>query len=364
MRCKGENMKQKAFAVIFSLGLLLSGCGSLLNGEYIWTEKYEPPQSQSGGEYVPISNYLQLQNALEDMVENGVVRSVFSVAGYDTNDPDADFTSAVRELKSTHPIAAYSVDQITYEAGTIAGNSVLVIEISYLHNRSEIRDIITVQDNAAAMEAVYDALANCQDGIVLQIQDYRVTDFARMVEVYALENPHKVMEMPRVVEDVYPKTGKTRVVALDFHYQTSFEDMKAMQSTVASVFSDAKLHVAGNGSAFEKYSKLYAFLMDRYDYIIEATTTPTFSLLYHGIGDSRAFAMVYSAMCRQAGLECILVSGTRDGQSWYWNIIRHGGVYYHLDLIQCDVDGEFAIRGDDEMSGYVWDYTIYPTCGS
>ena len=356
-------MKLKVFAVVLLMSMLLSGCGSFMNGEYVWTEKYEPPQSQTDVDYVWISNYLQMQNALEDMVENGVIRKVFSVAGYDTGDHSADFASAVKELKSNHPIAAYAVDQITCEAGTIAGEPVLVVTISYLHNRSEIRNIITVRDTADAIEAVHEALADCQDGIVLQIEDYRETDFSKIVEAYGMDHPHIVMELPRVVEEVYPKTGKTRVISLQFYYQTNQNYRKVMHETVAAVFSDAQLQVARKRTEFEKYSGLYVFLARRYDYFIEPSATPAFSLLCHGIGDSKSFAMVYAAMCRQAGLECIMVSGTRDGQSWYWNMIRHGDTYYHLDLIQCSEEGSFAIRDDDAMSGYVWDYTAYPACG-
>ena len=45
--------------------------------------------------------------------------------------------------------------------------------------------------------------------------------------------------------------------------------------------------------------------MERYDYRIETSITPAYSLLRHGVGDSRAFAVVYAAMCQQAGLECL-----------------------------------------------------------
>ena len=197
---------------------------------------------------------------------------------------------------------------------------------------------------------------------MLQIRDYRVTDFSDLIEAYALKYPDVVMELPRVVEDVYPKTGKIRLVALEFHYQTSQADMKAMQQTVAAVFADAKQQVAGKVSPYDRYVGLYAFLVNRYEYIHESTDTPAFSLLYHGVGDSRAFAMVYAAMCRQAGLECQMISGTRDGQSWCWNIIRYEGVYYHLDLLQCCEDGKFTFRGDGEMEGYVWDHSAYPAC--
>lgn len=356
-------MKVRTFFVVLMLGVLLSGCSFSMNGEYVWTEKYEPSQSQMSDERIQISNYLQLQNVLERMVETGTTRNVISVEAYDAGTLNADFVSAVEKLKDTHPIAAYAVDQITCEAGTIAGGSVLVIQISYLHNRSQISKIITVKDNAAAMEVVYEALAEFREIVLLKIEDYRVTDFSQAVEAYAQENPDIVMEVPRVVEGVYPKTGSARLVELTFHYQTSRDDMKVMQDVVAPIFNAAVLDASNGKTNYEKYARLYTFLMNRYVYTIEPTTTPAFSLLYHGIGDSKAFAQVYAAICRRAGLECILVTGTRDGQEWYWNIIRYEGAYYHMDLLRCIEEGRFDALADGDMTGYVWNYSAYPDCG-
>ena len=100
--------------------------------------------------------------------------------------------------------------------------------------------------------------------------------------------------------------------------------------------------------------------MERFDYKIETSITPAYSLLRHGVGDSRAFANVYGAMCRSAGLECLTVTGTRNGEPWTWNMICDNGIYYHLDLTRCKEDGSFCERAEGSMTGYVWDYSAFP----
>ena len=64
-------------------------------------------------------------------------------------------------------------------------------------------------------------------------------------------------------------------------------------------------------------------------------------------------------MCRQAGVDCQVVSGTRDGESWHWNIIREENVYYHVDLLRCNEGGGFSRRTAAQMQDYVWDYSAY-----
>ena len=67
-------------------------------------------------------------------------------------------------------------------------------------------------------------------------------------------------------------------------------------------------------------------------------------------------------MCRAAGLECIVVTGTRSGEPWTWNIICQDGAYWHVDLLRCNETGKFRRQLDMEMTGYVWDYSAYPSC--
>jgi hypothetical protein len=168
------------------------------------------------------------------------------------------------------------------------------------------------------------------------------------------------METPQISVVVYPETGQQRVIELKFTYQNSRATLRQMQSQVSSVFSSAELYVIGKGNTMEKAALLYSFLMERYDYVMQTSITPAYSLLQYGVGDNKAFASVFAAMCEQSGLRCQVVTGTRRGEPWFWNLIYVSGVYYHVDLLACNQLGGFRAWTDADMNGYVWDYSAYP----
>ena len=127
-----------------------------------------------------------------------------------------------------------------------------------------------------------------------------------------------------------------------------------------AVFTSAELYVKKTEQVSEIYSQLYSFLMERHNYTVQSSETPAYSLLYRGVGDCRAFATVYAAMCRRAELDCQVVSGTRDGMQWQWNVVRFRGKYYHVDLLSCREAGAFQMHEPSEMEDYVWDYSSFP----
>ena len=58
-----------------------------------------------------------------------------------------------------------------------------------------------------------------------------------------------------------------------------------------------------------------------------------------------------------------MVTGTKAGEPWFWNIIHEDGNYYHVDLLRSSGYGAYQKLMDWEMEGYVWDYAAYPQCG-
>jgi hypothetical protein len=210
----------------------------------------------------------------------------------------------------------------------------------------------------------YDYYFSAQDeDVVLLVERYSQFDLEQFVDDYARNNPQYVMEIPQVAVSVYPDSGTSRVLEITFSYENSRDNLRMMQSQVAPVFASASLYVSVSGSDFQKYSQLYVFLMERFDYEIVTSITPAYSLLCHGVGDQRAFATVFAAMCSRAGLECQVVTGTRDGKPWCWNIVKMEENYLHVDLIRCSQTGGFRQCSDEEMIGYVWDYSAYPQTG-
>ncbi|MDD6201078.1 MAG: transglutaminase-like domain-containing protein [Firmicutes bacterium] len=355
---------KRLILLILALCLLLGGCSSLLDGSYVSVKPHQEQSSQTASQSVAVSSFSGLCRALENMVQNGTVNGVISVANYNQLIVARDMDAAVQKTLTEYPIGAYAVEDIQFELGTNAGKPAIAVDIRYFHDRSDLQKIHHVDKMQAAEEVIAQALTNCDSGLVLYIGRFEDRDFAQWVDDYGDLNPDKVMEIPQVTANLYPETGSSRVVELKFTYQNSRETLRAMQSQVEDLFSDAESGVRDLTEPLEQYKEIYAYLTSLLEaYQVETSITPAYSLLIHGVGDASAFATVYSAMCRRLGLECITVTGTRSGQPWNWNILCLDGVYYHLDVLRSMETGSFRTYTDEAFSGYVWDYAAYPACG-
>ena len=353
----------KRLCPLLCLCLLLCGC-SWMDGSYVSITPHVVTRDSDSSDTAKISTYSQLRNALTDLVDSGSTHGLFSLVDYPQERIDSDMTLAISYIKWNYPIGAYAVEELEYEYGSGGSQNVLSVDIVYRREKAEINRIQTVRGIAGAQSAIASALRQCSGSLVLQVTNYTSADFAQMVADYAAEYPQTVMEVPLVTYEVYPNSGDIRIVEMYFSYQTSRESLRSMQTSVMPIFSSAQLYVSGNTGNYTKYSQLYTFLTERFDYTFETSITPSYSLLCHGVGDSRAFAQVYAAMCRQVGLSCQVVSGTRNGESRCWNIVQDGEIYYHVDLLRNMDEGGYRQRSDAEMQGYVWDYSAYPPCGA
>ena len=354
---------KRLIPILLVLCMLLSGCAGFLDGSFHSVTPHEEKETPKEEQVLSAINYGTLYATLCAMVEKGEESGIISVEKYDQSQVVADMTKAIEQVRDKDPITAYAVKEIRFEYGSNAGQSALAVNIDYLANRTEIHKIQRLTDMNRAKHAIGVALDQCESGVVLYVENYEDTDLVQWVKNYAAEHPEKVMEAPEVISNIYPNEGSRRVIELKFAYQNSRDDLKTMQSKVLPLFEVATIYAGMDSGETERYFKLYSFLMGSSpEFLLETSITPAYSLLEHGVGDSRAFALVYAAMCREAGLGCITVTGTRAGEPWYWNIIQMDGRYYHVDLLQCYQVDWFEGKLDGDMSGYVWDYSAYPEC--
>lgn len=353
-------MKRTLLPLLFALSLLLGGCG-WLNGSFVSVTPHEAPKQVAHADTITAANYKDFLAALKQLVAAGTEVAAIHVEEYPEKALEVGVRRAVYNVMHNDPIGAYAVEDIQYEIGSSSGLPAVSITVTYRHNSTELQRIRRAVSIPQVQIIVANALESYEAGIVLLVGQYEDTDFSQFVQDYAREHPETIMEIPQVTQALYG-TGESRVVELIFSYQTSRDSLRRMQAQVKPVFESAVLYVSGDGDDYQKFSQLYAFLMERFDYKLETSITPSYSLLRHGIGDSRAFAQVYAAMCRDAGLTCMTVTGTRDGEPWTWNMILDGEEYYHVDLLRCSERGKYRELMDEEMEGYVWDYSDYPAC--
>jgi len=356
-------MKRNVIATAVAACLLLTGCSSWMDGHYAFVEPHMEQSLKNEEEILSVSNQWGMRAALTNMLESATESRTISVENVDPALVEEFVQKGIQYILRNNPIADYAVESIDYEIGVTGGISAVMIRVWYNHNRAEIQQIRQVQGIDGATGLIYAALNELEQGITLKILNYRQTDFVQIVEDYALRQPDQVMEIPQVTVNLYPDYGLDRIVELKFTYQNSRDSLKEMKRYVEPRFTAAELYVSGEEEQSVKFARLYAFLMETTHYTMETSITPSYSLLRHSVGDSKAFATVYAAMCRRAGLDCQVITGTKTGEPWFWNIICEDEVYYHVDLLRSSAAGTYQKLSDGEMDGYVWDYAAYPQCG-
>ena len=317
---------------------------------------------QSDRTSIPVRSYSELYSVLTEQVEAGAKEVFLSVNLGGEALARSNLDKAIAQLCQENPFAGYAVDKITYEFGSNIGHNTAAVTITYLENRMEIQKIQRAENLEQAKTLISEQLKSCSTGMVLYLENPADTDFVQLVTDYAQNYPQYVMEIPEVAVNLYPENGAKQVVEIKFSYQTSRDSLRTMQARVHPVFASAAIVAQKPGTPEEKLSQLYTLLMERYpEYEFQTSITPTYSLLLHGVGDARAFATVYAAMCREAGINCKLVTGTHQGAPWVWNVVQTDSGWYHVDLLQCRNEGLFSLGTDSTMSDYVWDYSAFET---
>ena len=348
---------------VFCLCILLlaglSGCDLWLSGDYSKVVPHSLPAETPQTNKVEVSDYGSLRDAIVNAVSSGMQEAVIYYPKEDVNTISAYMDAAVRYVTKEHPVGAYAVTEIKYQIGTNSGVQAVALQIAYSKSTAQIRKLQSVSGVDAAKELIAGALEKCEASVVFYMDNYDGTDFVQFVSDYIDAHPDTCMQLPQISAMSYPENAKQRVVELVFSYRTSRDTLRAMQQNVADIFASAELYVSGDVDKWEKYTLLYSLLMERHDYTLQTSITPAYSLLLHGVGDSKAFAVVYAAMCRRAGLNCQTVTGTKNGEVYTWNVILDGNVYYFVDLIRCDEEGGFRRLTAEQMNGYVWDYSAY-----
>lgn len=352
---------KKMIGLMLVLSLLLSGCSYWMNGSYSSVVPHIEPNTQISTQPDSIANYFQTKTSLTAMIMNSTESAVFTILYDSVNEAERDMNKAIREVRETNPYAVYAVEDIRYEMGTNSGRSAVQVQITYLQGRVDVKTIRTVKDMAEVETLIAEQLNDCSAGVVFYCESWGEKDYKQIVADYAHANPHEVIEEPEVTVNIYPENATKQVVELKFNYQTSRDSLRTMQSQVAVVFSSAESSVDPEAAELEQCAQLYSFLMKRYPtYELQTSITPAYSLLRHGVGDERAFATVYAAMCRRIGLDCKVVTGTRGGKPWTWNAVKIDETYHHIDLLRNREEGQFHSYAGEEMLEYVWDYSQYP----
>lgn len=340
---------------------LLAGCTGWMEGSFTSvTPHMEAYTATQPADSEAVKSYEELTALLLRLVEEHVTLASVDVSQYpDTLEEDLE--KAIAQSKSEDPLTAYAVEDIRAEVAEVGARRVASVTVSYRRTELQVREIQPAWGADGVRAKVRQALEGAESRLVLRFNGYQSLDLNQYVEEYYREHLDVVMECPRVTVTSYPERGTVRILEISFQYTQTQENLLNMRQGVQIILSSAAGYVRDQTSQRVKAQRLFSFLAPLINQE-GSTSTPVYSLLCQGTGDSQSVATVYCLLCTQAGLECQVVSGTRDGEPWYWNILLLDGEYCHVDLTADLQTGELIPRFDPEMEAYAWNIKQYPAC--
>lgn len=359
-----------ALLLLTALLLGLDGCSYMVRQDYLAVKRHveqslpetEPTEAE---EPTLVTNRNELRGAILSFVRNWTERGSIRVQDY-AGDISTDLTEAMTYATKEDPIGAYAVDYADAELRGGASSGVVEVSIVFRRSAAEIDSIVTVSGLTGAYNKIRQALADYDTALTLRIRNYEETDFAAYVRNYCLDHLESVVALPELSAAVYPEEGNTRILELHFTYPASRDELRSMQASVETILDSAAAYVSGGVDQQRRVQLLGRFLLTRFSYTVaqEEPQMPAYDLLYLGIAHSLSFAEVFQYECSRADIDSWLVSGTRNGEPYYWNIVHIQEIYYHVDLMRSVERGEDALTllsaETLETEGYAWDVEAYP----
>ncbi len=350
-----------ALALVFLLGL--TGCGSIFDRRYSSvTTHQEQAAAEEDSSILRAENYADLVSCVQHFVSLGQTTGTVHVYKY-SGDIASDLEAACTEVCTEDPLGAYALYSITYEYSRIISYYECTFTFVYRRSAADIASIVSAYGNGTIRDLIQETLAAFSTSLTIRTASF-YTESARLyalVQEAYYASPGTALGYPGVSITVYPDSGETRIVEFTFSYAGSQAVLTQQAGEVAAQAAAlVGQDTAGDGTVAWL---LYSRLLGQCEYQPDGPSD-VYSALCLGGADSEGLALAYNLLCQQAGITCVLVQGTLEGQPHCWNLITlDDGVSWQVDLTRNDPETQF-LYNDAAMSaaGYNWSQEDYPSC--
>lgn len=357
-------MKRILCALLAALLALLCGCSSFLEKEYLSVTNYDssaaaPAEPALGA----IGSYEALMQSLLSMVEQHQDSAQLQFNNY-TGSISDDLAEACWQVKSASALGAYMVDYISYDISRIVTYYQATVYINYTRSAEEMEKIHTIGANRIA-ETVIEAVTAGEPSVAMQVYT-SIIDGAAMagrVENALLKAPGSVPVIPDIQVTIYSGSDLQRIFEVDFDYRGADAQIGKMGSELEEAVHSAAERISVEGDY--SVAILAANVLGKLCVYDETDRMGTaYDVLTAGSGGSRAVAMAYAAICAHKGLDCQVVSGLKNNEQYYWNLVKVDDYWYHADVCEAmNLPAETPfLRNDAEMRAFRWDELDYPGC--
>ena len=360
----------KKLLTVFSLALLcllLAGCGSVFEKEYVTVNDYVPPVQieNDTGERVTVRNMAELKKAIIGMVYEGASGgSIAFDPNYDGNAPE-DMESACWQVRTQDALCAYCVRDLNYEIEKIVNYFEGTVSIDYTSYAEELSSIIRLPYSVGLQDILSEAMEENRQRVTILIDTSSATTEkvrSLVLELYR-KNPTICVREPQLTVYMYSGSGRQRLYEINFQYGMAEDEVIRCKSQLKNLDVMRNLNAEGLD---EPHRALAAcrYLAENCT-LSETAPGSCYDALIRAESNSEGLALAFVEMCHQMDVDCRIVYGQLSGADHCWNIIKLDGNHYHVDVSRC-YNGRFEdgfLLNDEQMwNDYRWSITSYPSC--
>lgn len=354
-------MKKRLLAALLAGCMTLTGCASILERDYVSVTPHKSTTTDAGSSSaLRVENYQELVNSLSYLIsvgaETGIIRLYM-----DAGQAEDDLRAARLEVLQEFPLAAYAVENITYETEPVLTYTEARVSFTYQRTQQQISSIVSVTGISAVRAALTAALTQFSSECVLRISIFdQDEDYLRdLIQQLYYANPATALEFPELEVYIYPNSGKQRIVEILFHYETNsalLSERTLLLEQTCLRLSD-QLTTAGTVSP----TAVIGAVLSAGGYHIEGGST-AYSALLEGGANSEGLALAMAAVCDQLNIPCKVARGLRDGQPYFWNVVTTENGWRHVDLTRQSEPLSFCTDDQWQDMGYMWLEPSLPAC--
>lgn len=364
-------MKLRRIAAFFAAAALaISLCGCSTSGEYSSIKPHFEQSTDLTGTDIDETNltasdYTSLRSLILRLVENSVENATITITDY-TGDVQSDVLSACREVQTDTPLGVYAVEYMSYECVRILSHYEAMIDITYRRTPEEIAALTSVTSVAEFRAAFSHALATHTSSLSMLIRYYYSEQYtpADVLDSLLLQNPAQFVAYPAITVTHYPddrSTGWSNILDISFDWGYDSDELARRTRALDSAINilTASLPQGETECAQAIAASVYSGTrhLPVSDYLGSSSDT-AYGALVDGAASGRGTAAAVAAICDAADIENRIVEGRYNSHTHYWNIVRLGRFWYHLDASHTNL-----LLNDSELpSVYSWTITDYPVC--
>lgn len=148
---------------------------------------------------------------------------------------------------------------------------------------------------------------------------------------------------------------------INVQYETTIAQERILDNKIASIIKSLKLT---NASDYEKVKKIHDYVINRASYDTKLKKSSAYDLLIDQTAVCEGYTLAAYRLFTDAGLECRVITGSGDGESHAWNIVKVDGQWYNIDLTWDDpisstgkpiLSYDYFLKSDEEFPRHVRD---------